>query len=473
MDFKTIKRIFEKKNANIPTAISPKSQIFGYEFGLNNNLDWLHTSTAWRYYKTVAPVNDAIREIATQFRSIERVLKNGNGDVLKKGEKNPAAKVLKLLSRPNREKSGLEFFEEIAITQYAIGELFVVISASNKDTEPWELILVDPAYISIQEASDGKPYSYISTQLNMQKTFIRYVDTKADRIRYLTKDEKFEIVQIKDFNPKSCSNSLRGLSRLAPIYYEIEQYLNSSIHNNSLLKNGARPSLVVSFDTPTGLTDDQFERIKAQLRNRSQGAKNAGEVLILDLDGKTQVTEASINPKDMDFINLKKDVREQIYQSFNIPKPFTSDKSTQNANYTIAPLLFYDTTILPFADFIYNALTDFLMPRYKGGEDWKIIYIEKDIPALQVRFNEEIKRKAETGIYTIDELREEEGKDKITGGDVIYHSNTLVPIGSQIVEPAKPEKEEGKARFIKNMEKCGKFSQEEIKSAWEEFGNYE
>ena len=482
MALKWFKNKIEKKSVDIPTATSPNfsgnGQLLGYSYGMTNGIAWLQAATAWQYYTMVAPIYDATKRITTQFSSIDKVLENKKGEILRRGDANPVAKVLDLLEKPNMYQSGIKFSDEISNTKLAIGEFFCVIEAKQRDGEPKQLHLIDPSNVSIIQGKDGLPYQYVCTQLNMRMTFTKRINALKGKWQYVSDDWKYEIMHDKSFNPKTSSNSMRGLSPYNSLYLEIEQYLNTSIHNKALLENGARPSIVITFEGTNSLNQDQVDSLKAQIRNHYQGANNAGNALILDGDGKISVKEFSINAKDGDFLNMKKNITEQIYQSMGIPKPFVSEVSTQNANYTIAPLQFYDMTVLPFADRIFDELTAFLLPRYEGGEDWRITYVEKNISALQVRFNEELKRKSETGIYTTNELRIEEGREAVEGGDVVYIQSNLVPMGTQPALPIplppkenepKKKSDEEKQRFLSEMQKSGMYSEEEIKANMEEF----
>ena len=55
----------------------------------------------------------------------------------------------------------------------------------------------------------------------------------------------------------------RGVSRLSPVYFEIEQYIKTSIHNISTLRKGARPSGVLTL--AAGTSKEQKEYLRKQV----------------------------------------------------------------------------------------------------------------------------------------------------------------------------------------------------------------
>ena len=65
------------------------------------------------------------------------------------------------------------------------------------------------------------------------------------------------------------------------------------------------------------MTDDQFQRLQEQLYEKYTGATNANKPLLLE--GGLEWQEMSINPKDMDFIELKNSASREIALAFGVP----------------------------------------------------------------------------------------------------------------------------------------------------------
>ena len=124
-----------------------------------------------------------------------------------------------------------------------------------------------------------------------------------------------KILHLKNYHP---TNSHYGLSSLDATSQSIELHNQATNWNSSLLRNGARPSGALIVKESNGyLSDDQFERLQAQLTDKFTGSNNSGRPLLLE--GGLDWQEMSINPKDMDFIESKNAAAREIALAFGVP----------------------------------------------------------------------------------------------------------------------------------------------------------
>ena len=96
------------------------------------------------------------------------------------------------------------------------------------------------------------------------------------------------------------------------------------------------------------LSDDQFERLKRELEENYQGARNAGRPLLLEggLDWKAM----SLSPKDMDFMEAKHAAAREIALAFGVPPQLLGIPGDNTySNYQEANRVFFRATVLPFA----------------------------------------------------------------------------------------------------------------------------
>jgi HK97 family phage portal protein len=92
-----------------------------------------------------------------------------------------------------------------------------------------------------------------------------------------------------------------GFSPIEAAATAIDLHNQASKWNKALLDNAARPSGALVYAAREGrLSPEQFERLKAELQEGFQGAKNAGRPLLLE--GGLDWKPLSLSPKDMDFI---------------------------------------------------------------------------------------------------------------------------------------------------------------------------
>jgi HK97 family phage portal protein len=138
--------------------------------------------------------------------------------------------------------------------------------------------------------------------------------------------------------------------------------------NKALLDNSARPSgaLVYAPKDGTHLTDEQFERLRAELEQGYTGGTRAGRPLLLDgdLDWKTM----GLTPKDMDFVEAKNGAGRDIALAFGVPPMLLGIPGDNTyANYAEANRAFYRLTILPLVGRIARELSVFLGDAFGGG----------------------------------------------------------------------------------------------------------
>jgi phage portal protein BeeE len=134
--------------------------------------------------------------------------------------------------------------------------------------------------------------------------------------------------------------------------------------------------------------------------------------------------------KDMQQIENVNNAKKVIFDRFQIPSPMRENEAQTYDNYASAQYVFYDRTILPFVNGIFEELTQFFRKRKVLKDNQYISYNPSEITALQKRFAEELKFKKEIGVLTINELRELQGYDGIgEEGDVLYQPIGNVPVG--------------------------------------------
>ncbi len=394
---------------------SQRSQSFvGFFDFLDGSRD-LQAHIAIQYYTLAAPVATAIDILSEEFADLDPVVFDTNKKEFVKHD------VLKLLQSPNADSTYMEFAKRLSAFVLIAGDSYI-LGTGPVNRPPLEIAVVNPTDITLQQAGDGLLGSILFNADTVSSLFTR--EEIKRRFRYFNRQKTGEAWQIKAFNPRFSSSSLGGLSPLQPIMAEIEQYIESSNHNLSLLRRGARPSGV--FTSADQLTDDQFERLKEQIDRWYSGSNNAGRPILAE--NGTTYTDAMINNRDMDFVELKKQVTLAIYARLRIPLPIISADNMTLANMESSKLSLYDNATLPLANRLFQELTNFLMPRYNAPEELIITFDRSQVQSLVIRQAEEVKLRRETGVNTINELRTRLGDESLDGGDVLLRPSTLVPV---------------------------------------------
>jgi HK97 family phage portal protein len=397
------------------------------------------------YYCRVEPVSSGVDWIADSYENIPPVIYNYRTKEFEKAD-NP---LLQLLRFPNADVSGGEFRKQLSAYYSITGNCYIV--ATGTPGKPaLELAVIQPQRVAMSPAPDGYVGSYtVSAGAIGGRLFER---KEVDgRFRYYSSDGA-ELWHIRNFNPRYNPSQLYGMSKLNPVFYEMEQHLKGNIHNLSLLTKGNRASGALITDAE--LSPEQRDRLRAELNNQHAGAENAGRIFLFEALGgtKTEFHAMSQTAKDSDYLGNRTAITTTIFNRLKIPIPLISPEHMTMDNYAKALIALYDCAVLPQANLLNSELTIFLGPRYKLAESECLTYDVADIPALEPRRNEQTATKKSSGVLTINEIRTLLGYEAIEGGDALYQPLNFVPVGTDrftgdnITEP-KPRKLSGREMY--------------------------
>lgn len=398
--------------------------------------------TAWaslRYYEQIAPVAIGVDKIVNELKAIQPVI--FNKDTQEYSTDNP---FLTFLQTPNASISMQDLFKNYGTYYEVTGEVYLM-ATGNPNREPLELFVFPPQFVSIEMASDGFPQSYmVNNGASAAVTFTR--KEVNGRMRYFNGSDR-ELWHVKDFNPNASSTNFHGASKLNSIYYEIEQHLNGSRHNLSLLQRGGRLTGAIKIEGV--LEDNQFERLKGEIQNNIAGADNAGYVPLLE--GGADFVEMGKSNRDMDFATLMQSKAEAIYTRLNIPIPLITAKAMTLNNLGVAQVALYDNAVMPLLSKLYGELTLFLGARFGLNEDEILSCDPTTIPALQTRRLNNLLVQSKLYILSDNEQRALLGREGYTGGDSIYKPGTLLPVGADSDTEGNRDKPASRAKFIEIM----------------------
>lgn len=384
---------------------------------------------ASNYYMQVQPLYDAIERIATALSSIQPKIWNKDKDQWEDNE------VLELLEMPDDDTTWSEFFSNSGRWLMLTGNT-EWLAGGNVNAKPIDIRVVHPQHVTAQRFDkDPYPSMYQVNEPWGGSTFNRFSKTRDRQFRFYRSDKQLELYHVKIFNP--LSGSLFGLSPLNSIYYEIEQYKALSIHNLSLMKNGARAGLVIKAEGQ--LSQEQEDKLRAEIDSMYSGEVNANRPMLIP--SCLDAMDLGKNNKEMDYVKLRKSILDGIYSTFRIPLPMVSADRMTLSNYAVSQLMLYDHTVEHYANRIFEELTRFLMPRYGDTEgNLSITYDNREISALETRRNEQVKLLKDIGMLSPNELRVELGFDEKPEkkADSVFIPQNLVPITDDEEEIEKP-----------------------------------
>ena len=410
--FDDIKKIFSKTQTQIRKKQAPVTVYNNVGYSTPKRDSYI--DYAQEGYQENAVVYKCINEISNGASSVQ--LKVFDEDI--ELDNHP---LINLLKRPNPLQAGNEFFQCLYSFLLLSGNSYVLRTGADNQP-PKELHLLRPDRVKIEPSNTTIPKSYLY-ELSGKVVNTYPVDPETGRS---------EVKHFKLFNP---TDDYYGLSPIRASSVDIDQHNYSAKHNVNLLMNGARPSGAIVFKPKdevgqsVQLTESQRQQLISDLELRFQGTDNSGRAMLLE--GDFDWKEMGLSPKDMDFLQLKNMSARDIAMCFGVPSQLVGIPDAQTySNVQEARLALYEETIIPLIKRVESDLNEYLAPAY--GERLRIQYDIDSIPAMaerRRRIYENVTGAVREGIISRNEARERLGLEPITGGDEVYISANLFPLG--------------------------------------------
>ena len=311
--------------------------------------------------------------------------------------------ILKLLRQVNPFQTSPEFIALHTIYKELVGESFWALN-HNGLGEPAEIILPYPHKMSVVPAQNFpfvKGYVY---------------GTGADAIPF----DVNEIIHFKYPNPL---NQYHGLAPAKAIGINLDAEQNADKWVNQFFYNSARPDGVIQFDYK--LSDEQFEKLRMQWREKYKGVNKAHQVALLEDGGKYVQIQNSI--KDMDFPNLKQKNKDVILGVWGMhPASIGQSENVNKSNAETAEYQLAKNIIKPRLDWDKAKIQEQLIPRFKRSDNLRIGYKEvvKETTDQKIQMAESGMR---AGYLTVNEARIMQGFDPVPNGDVLLVPLNLIP----------------------------------------------
>jgi HK97 family phage portal protein len=192
----------------------------------------------------------------------------------------------------------------------------------------------------------------------------------------------------------------------------------------ALLQNSARPSGALTVKDSGTLSDENFNRLKAQIEEQYSGSSNAGRPMLLE--GGLEWQQMGLSPSDMGIIETKFSSARDVALVFGVPPQLLGIPGDSTySNYKEARLAFWEDTVLPLLEMILNDWNSWLAAPL-GVE----IRADVDsIPAIAEKRFALWDMADKSADLTINERRQLKGYGPIEGGDVLLVSSAQIPLG--------------------------------------------
>ncbi len=346
-------------------------------------------------YMKNAIVHRAVRMVAETVASVAWLAYDGDAE-------HDSHPLLDLVARPNPRQDGAAFLESVVAHLQLAGNSY--IETVSLDGRPRELYALRPDRMRVVPGTDGWPEAY---EYHVAGRSVRFEQGQE------VPPGLPPILHLTHFHPL---DDHYGFAPLEAAGVAVDTHNAAAAWNKALLDNAARPSGALVFSGPdqSVLSDGQYERLKRELADEYQGAKNAGRPLLLEggLDWKAM----SLSPKDMDFLEAKHNAAREIALCFGVPPMLLGIPGDNTyANYQEANRAFVRGTVLPIASRIGTSLSQWLGAAFGGSvrlavDTDRVEALAADRAALWARVTA-------APFLTLNEKRIATGYGPVEGGD--------------------------------------------------------
>ena len=290
-----------------------------------------------------AIVYRSVRMIAEAAASVPLLLYEGDEEIA-------AHPLLDLIAHPSPDHTTADFLESWYGFLLVAGNTYVEAVALSGRLR--ELHVLRPDRMKVIPGPDGWPEAF---EYCAGGRFVRFEAEPVAGVR--------PILHVRLFHPV---NDHYGMSPIEAAAKAIDIHNAAGSWNKALLDNAARPSGALVYAAKSGnLTGEQFARLRSELEQGFQGAKNAGRPLLLE--GGLDWKPLSLSPKDMDFVEAKNASAREIALALGVPPMLLGIPGDNTySNYQEAQRAFWRQTVLPLIARMTKAFSAWLSPAYGG-----------------------------------------------------------------------------------------------------------
>jgi len=227
-------------------------------------------------------------------------------------------------------------------------------------------------------------------------------------------------------------------------------------------EQGASPGLLLGSNS---VEDSVIKTLRESFEERFSGVSKSHKPGVLP-HGTTVVYEGK-GGRDMEFSELRKQMRDEIVSAFGVPITLLGLGAGENLNRATAEAVkasYIESTVFPRLTRHSVFLNELLVPLF--GEDLVLEFDNPTIPDLDAKMAGAESALGRQPWKTVNEIRTEEGLAPIDGGDYVMGSSLLIPVGKPVEQQGasksavKKHMEPYKTRYAKNAERRLKLNDE-------------
>ncbi len=234
-------------------------------------------------------------------------------------------------------------------------------------------------------------------------------EERGRQIPFLPED----IVWMREFNPV---NEYDGLAPIAPLRLSLDMGIDALWSNRRTISNDQTPGMI--FTDPGRMTQPEVEDFYERWEQRYKGPQNRMRPAIVS-DGM-KAEHLGFSPKDMEYVASMRWTVEDVARVYNVPKAMLHDlERATYANIETQRRVFWEDCIVPRLFWYQERLQEFLVPMFNDP----LLVTEFDTSKVEALQEDEDKKATrrkiylDTGTLTINEVREEMGREPVPWGE--------------------------------------------------------
>lgn len=336
----------------------------------------------------LATVLACVNAISGSISSLDAIVYSTSGQSRTEAPNHP---VSRLIRQPNQNQTWPDLVEWMLASVLLTGNAVLVVQndgagrIATLTPIPWQCVQID------RLATGRLRYTVIGWQ-GVTKV---YLDNEVFHLRDRSDD------------------GLIGRSRLSRAQSVISGAFALQDYTLNMWSNQATPSGVMTFDAKP--SNEQIQAIKEQAQRKYSGTGNARSIMVLPNGAKWQ--SIAISPEDAEALESRKFSVQELCRVYGVPPPLVQDYSNNTfTNAAQASVWFAQNTLMPW---VKKIEAEFIRSIFGKSSQYELkldltSLMRGDYATRWQSYNTAIQNK----ILSVNEIREMEGFNPVTGGDM-------------------------------------------------------
>lgn len=327
--------------------------------------------------------------------------------------------LLDLLERVNVELDAFSLMEITDLYQEVVGITYWYVPRNSLGV-PEAIWLLQPQHVKAKQNDAGELISY------EYGSGIKKQTLPAEEV-------------LPFFFPNLENPYSSGYSPMRAAYEAVMLQEKNAAHHAALLKNNARPDMLLSAKEGFGgLGEPESERLERRFRRKFREGGSGGIMVVGD---QVDMKPLTYPPKDMQSFLIDDRARRTVANCFGVPLSLLQTENVNLANAQAGQYQLAKYAILPRCRRFEQRLTQRFLPMWDNSGRFFLAFdnpVPEDREFLLRKRGEDMKN----GALTINEARAEDGRDPIDKGDRPLLPMNLLPLGLPVSmpPPSPPEK---------------------------------